>query len=91
MRVDIEVRIGGKRNRTCVATIERDANTTIELGIGLQLAEVKLLMGRLQECCHRTDGRSDSSEPLVRPMRGAAAAKRVSVDCLQNSIWQTLP
>ncbi|MGS0742327.1 ISKra4 family transposase [Glaciimonas sp. GG7] len=49
MRVDIEVRIGGKRNRICVATIERDANTTVELGIGLQLAEVKSLIGRLQQ------------------------------------------
>jgi hypothetical protein len=49
MRVDIEVRIGGKPDRTCVATIERDPRKMAEQGIGLQLAEVKSLIGRLQQ------------------------------------------
>ena len=49
MRVDIEVRIGGKPDRTCIATIERDPRKTAEQGIGLQLAEVKSLIGRLQQ------------------------------------------
>src|SRR5713101_7333727 len=35
--------------RTLVATIERDRDKTAEQGIGLQLAEVKSLIGRLQQ------------------------------------------
>ncbi|WP_255419197.1 hypothetical protein [Glaciimonas sp. PCH181] len=37
MRVDIEVRIGRKRNRTCAATIERDINKTIEGYVALTI------------------------------------------------------
>ena len=48
MRIDIEVRIGGKRNRTLLATIERDPEKVAAQGIGLQLVEVKSLIGQLQ-------------------------------------------
>lgn len=41
MRVDFEVRIGGKPDRACCATIERDPRKKAEQGIGLQLARNK--------------------------------------------------
>ena len=48
MRVEIEVRVSGKRGRMTIWTIERDADLAAGKGIGLELEEAKGILERLQ-------------------------------------------